>query len=551
MGSSSNEANIINALQALQKDLKLSIRAAARIYSVPRTTLERRQRNIPSQADTTPKSRKLTNEEESLLIQYILDLDSRSQPPRLRDVEVMANRLLELRHGIPVGRNWVTSFIRRHPEVVTRLSRQIDYQRAQCEDPTIFEGWFRLVENTIAKYSIQDADIYNFDETGFAMGLITSETVVTGSERRRKGRKIQQGNRTWTTVIQCISAVGVVLPPYILVAAKTHLSSWYENSPLPHNWAISVSEKGWTTNEKGLDWLKHFDQHTKTKTTGTYRLLILDGHESHQSVDFELYCKANCIITLCMPAHSSHMLQPLDVACFRPLKRAYGQAIDDLMRARVTHITKEEFLPAFYSAHKAAMTEKNTLGGFRGAGIRPFNPEHVISQLDVTLQTPSPPGTSGGLELPWLPQTPSNPTEALSHTEYIEKRIRSHRSSSPAEIIESLTQMSKCTTKAMRQMVLLQDRVKELEAANERLSRRQRTKKRRLQSGGSLTLEAGKNLATQSQGKAKKRHEEAENSGQQKRDETRRRRCGNCGKTGHNSRTCKKMIEINSSEDFK
>lgn len=249
-------------------------------------------------------------------------------------------------------------------EVITRLSRQIDYQRAQCEDPKIFQAWFRLVENTISKYSIQDADIHNFDETGFAMGLITSETIVTGSERRRKGRRMQPGNRTWTTVIQCISAVGAVLPPYIIVAAKNHLSSWYENSLLPHNWAISISENGWTTNEKGLDWLAHFNEHTKTKVCGNYRLLLLDGHESHQSVDFELYCKANKIITLCMPAHASHMLQPLDFACFRPLKRAYGQAISDLMRARVTQVTKEEFLPAFYSAHEAAMNEKIVLAGF-------------------------------------------------------------------------------------------------------------------------------------------------------------------------------------------
>lgn len=549
MVSTSNEANVILAIQALEKDPKLSVRAAARTYNVSRTTLERRRQNIPSRADTTSKVRRLTIDEEKLLIQYIIDLDSRSQPPRLRDVEVMANRLLELRHDIPVGRNWVTSFIRRHPEVITRLSRQIDYQRAQCEDPNIFKGWFRLVENTIAKYSIQDTDIYNFDETGFAMGLITSETVVTGSERRQKGRKIQPGNRTWTTVIQCISSVGAVLPPFIIVAAKTHLSSWYENSPLPHTWAISVSENGWTTNEKGLDWLKHFNQHSKTRNIGTYRLLILDGHESHQSVEFELYCKANNIITLCMPAHSSHMLQPLDVACFRPLKRAYSQAINDLIRARVTLITKEEFLPAFYSAHKATMIEKNILAGFRGAGIRPFNPEYVISQLDVVLQTPSPPGTSGGLELPWLPRTPNNPMEALSHTEYIEKRIRNHRSSSPAEIIKSLTQMSKCTTKALRQMVLMQDRLRELEAANERLSRRQRVKKKRLQSGGSLTLEAGKNLAAQSRVKVEKKRAEAESSGQPKRDESRRRRCGNCGEIGHNSRTCEEILEITSSED--
>jgi hypothetical protein len=49
-------------------------------------------------------------------------------------------------------------------------------------------------------------------------------------------------------------------------------------------------------------------------------LLILDGHESHHSTEFELYYQQNNIITLCIPPHSSYLLQPLDVGYFGPLK---------------------------------------------------------------------------------------------------------------------------------------------------------------------------------------------------------------------------------------
>lgn len=48
-----------------------------------------------------------------------------------------------------------------------------------------------------------------------------------------------------------------------------------------------------------------------------------------------------------MPAHSSHLLQPLDVACFSPLKRKYGDAVSALARNRTNYISKETFLPAF------------------------------------------------------------------------------------------------------------------------------------------------------------------------------------------------------------
>jgi hypothetical protein len=43
--------------------------------------------------------------------------------------------------------------------------------------------------------------MYNFDETGFMMGVITTATVVTSSEGRARDKKIQPGNREWVTVI--------------------------------------------------------------------------------------------------------------------------------------------------------------------------------------------------------------------------------------------------------------------------------------------------------------------------------------------------------------
>ena len=133
-------------------------------------------------------------------------------------------------------------------------------------------------------------------------------------------------------MIQGVNALGWVLPPFVVVKGKFHLQSWYENGQLPKDWRISTSPNGWTTNELGLDWIKHFEEHTQGRKIGCYRLLILDGHESHHSAEFELFCRAKNIVTLCMPAHSSHLLQPLDVGCFSPLKRAYSKQIKELMR---------------------------------------------------------------------------------------------------------------------------------------------------------------------------------------------------------------------------
>ena len=117
MSQLNKEANILLALQALQKDPKLSIRRAAAIYTVPATTLRHRQKGMPSRADTTPSVRKLSDLEEQTIIKYILDLDSRGFPPRMLAVEEMANRLLAEREAQPVGKHWASNFIKRHPEL--------------------------------------------------------------------------------------------------------------------------------------------------------------------------------------------------------------------------------------------------------------------------------------------------------------------------------------------------------------------------------------------------------------------------------------------------
>ncbi|KAF5724357.1 hypothetical protein FMUND_922 [Fusarium mundagurra] len=289
MPQSLDEARILLALQALQNDPKLTIGRAAKIYEVGRMKLWRRQQGIQSRCDWIPKSRKLTDLEEQIIIQFLLDLDSRGFPARLHFVEEMANSLLADRNASPVGKRWAHNFVKRQPELKTRLFRRYDYQRAKCEDPTIIRGWFRLVQNTITKYGIRSDDIWNFDETGFMMGIIMAGMAVTGSERQGRPKSVQPGNREWITVIQAINAEGQSIAPFIIGAGQYHLANWYQESNLPGDWVIATSQNGWTNNELGLEWLKHFDRSTTKRANARYRLLILDGHESHHSTDFKKY----------------------------------------------------------------------------------------------------------------------------------------------------------------------------------------------------------------------------------------------------------------------
>ena len=117
-----------------------------------------------------------------MIVQRILDLDSRGFSPGYPDVEDMANLLLAKRGTRRVGKLWAKRFVKEHKELKTRFSRGYDFQRALCEDPVALKKWFHLVANMRDKYGITDPDFYNFDETGFAMGVIDPSLVITGAE---------------------------------------------------------------------------------------------------------------------------------------------------------------------------------------------------------------------------------------------------------------------------------------------------------------------------------------------------------------------------------
>jgi hypothetical protein len=543
------EARIILAIEAIRASKSLSRRKAAKIYNVPESTLRDRMTGRTPLNERRPAVHKLTKLEEEVIVRKILEMDSRGFAPRLAGVEDMANFILESRGGRRVGKLWAHRFVQRQPDLKTRFNRVYDFQRALCEDPELIGAWFRLVENMRAKYGVTDSDFYNFDETGFMMGIICPAMVVTRADRRGRGKAVQPGNREWATAIACINGEGWSIPPFLIVQGVNHLANWYTEGGLPHDWVIKPTSNGWTNNETGLEWIKHFDKHTAARAKGPYRMLVLDGHESHESAQFQEYCKTHNIITLGLPPHSSHLTQPLDVGCFSVLKRAYGRQLEIFIKAHINHITKVEFFLAFKAAYTQSMTIANSQAGFRGAGLIPFNPQAVISKLDVKLRTPTPTGPPSADADPWVSQTPHNATDALSQTTLVKNRIAKHQGSSPTPIFATVASLAKGTEILAHELTLLSAEVRTLRQANEALSKRRRAKKNRIRQGGTLTVEDAHDIISQTEVDEQIRRDEHVRGGQRKERKSTVRCCSICRKPGHNAQTCQEVVDVSSSSD--
>ncbi|CAK39711.1 transposase Tan1-Aspergillus niger [Aspergillus niger] len=536
------EGRILLAIEAIQKGQITSIREAARVYDVARTTLQARLSGRVFAKNMTNARQKLSNNEEESLVKWILSLDKRGASPRPLDIRDMANLIISKRGYSTVeqvGINWAYSFVKRHESLRTRFARRLNYQRAKMEDPEVIKDWFKRVQEVIQEYGISSDDIYNFDETGFAMGMIATYKVVTSSQRAGRPSLVQPGNREWVTAIECIRSNGEVLPSTLIFKGKTHLKAWYEGQSIPPTWRFEVSDNGWTTDKIGLRWLqKHFIPLIRGKSVGKYSLLVLDGHGSHLTPEFDQSCAENEVIPICMPAHSSHLLQPLDVGCFSVLKRTYGGMVQKQMQYGRNHIDKLDFLEVYPKAHQCALSKSNIISGFRATGLVPLDPDQVLSRLHIRLKTPpTPDSQSSGSVL----QTPHNIKHLLKHQKSVERLLRKRQASPTSPTNSTLRQLLKGCELAITNSIILAKENAELRASHEKqLQKRKRSRKQVIYTEGTTVEEAQRAIQEVEE---VQNDEDIEVEPQSQYTETPSRappRCSNCFNIGHRRTQCSK-----------
>jgi hypothetical protein len=224
-------------------------------------------------------------------------------------------------------------------------------------------------------------------------------------------------------------------------------------------------------------------------------MLVFDGHGSHETAEFDDICAKNNIITLCMPAHSSHLLQPLDVACFAVLKRSYGRFVERRSRQGWHHFDKLDFLATFPHAHKEAFKSETIKSGFAASGIVPYNPERVLEKLNIQLKTPTPPGSQcSNSQSSWGLQTPRNTAQLQRQATTINSLLK-RMPPSPSNLTNrAVNQMIKGCELAMNSAVLLAQGNKELRAAIEQESCKRKRSRKKIKHKGSLTAEEAQSL---------------------------------------------------------
>ena len=218
-----------------------------------------------------------------------------------------------------------------------------------------------MIKKILQNPRIVAEDIYNMDETGVMLSMPSSVKVLTGRNDTRdyRGARIK---RITVTAIECISGDGRYLQPMIIWPATTYRSNW-TTFPTP-GWHYAWSESGYTDSNISLEWLKRvFDPQTRQRADQKPRMLICDGFGIHETLEVLEFCFANDIILCRLPSHTSHKLQPCDIAVFGPLKAAYRGYVERLERGGVNKVGKEYFTSLYRPAREKAFSRRNILAG--------------------------------------------------------------------------------------------------------------------------------------------------------------------------------------------
>ncbi|KAG6990454.1 hypothetical protein FocnCong_v013793 [Fusarium oxysporum f. sp. conglutinans] len=348
------EKDISAALQMVADGV--SVNKAAEAYGINRSTLQGRIKGSTTPREAQKPRQKLSDVQERRLRDWILVQADLGCPISHQQVREFASKIA-VRNGFPegVGKNWLQGFLSRNEDIKTL--KGVLYVADDAGDT-----------NSQAEEQIQRRRSWN-----------------DGRDRNERSIPRPQAQ-------ECISATGKVLRPTVIFKGKTVQQQHFpEDLDFLDDWEFSCSEKGWTSNKLALIWLrKVFIPSTQPEKKNEPRLLILDGHGSHMTEKFLWECYDNNIYLLFLPPHSSHVLQPLDVAIFGPLKRAYRRLLLDFASvADDSHIGKITFLYTYDKARREAITKSNAIAGFKATGLWPVNLAKVLMNPMVT-ETPSP-----------------------------------------------------------------------------------------------------------------------------------------------------------------
>ena len=351
------------------KDKNMPVNRAAVTYGVPESTFRYRVQGLvdPESTKSGP-SPLFSSEEECLFADHLKKMASFGYGYIRSEVLTMATDYAiylgkKTQSDKPLSLKWFYGFIGRWPDLKIVKARSLEIMRAKATSPETVSAYFTELSKILDKYDLHGKPqlIYNVDEKGIQTchkppAVVASRDSCTNS--------ITSGKSSTVTILGCGNALGTQIPPYFVFPGKRMLPELLNGSSVGADG--DVSDSGWSNSKIFQQYLEHFLQYIQRRDPSQHILLLYDGHRSHISIPVIEWGKRNNIILFVLPAHTSHLLQPMDVGCFGPLQRIYDTEVHKYMRNNPgSVVTRYNICEIACKAYVPALSTENLKSAFR------------------------------------------------------------------------------------------------------------------------------------------------------------------------------------------
>lgn len=319
------EQELMSAVAAIKNGMPK--KEAARVFNIPRATLQFRINHDLANTKPGPPT-VLTRAEEETIVEWIVASSKKGFPLRKEDVLYSVEQFLKKapRPNVFVdnkpGEGWYKLFLKRHPELSPRTAEAVTSASANVSEQNI-RKWFQQIENILKEeqlFEILDdpSRIFNGDETGFQ--LCPKQGKVLAQKGAPDVYEVDMAPaKSSITVMFTFSASGTITPPMVIYPLKRMRAEIRES--VPSHWGLSISETGWMTKEIFYQYITNvLHPYLISQYVVFPVILFLDGHKSHINYDLSLKCKELGIVLIALYPNATRILQPADVAAFRPIK---------------------------------------------------------------------------------------------------------------------------------------------------------------------------------------------------------------------------------------
>ena len=218
--------------------------------------------------------------------------------------------------------------------------------------------------------------IFNLDETGFSLDPGTGKVLVL---RGMKNCFIEQSNKHKSniTILATVRADGVAVSPLVIYPRKRISFQIVENMkkiPDEYDFTVGKSESGYINMESFYEYMMNdLDKWLTENNVQRPVLIYTDWHESRCNRYLSQALDAKEIILIGLLPNTTHLLQPLDVCVFFPLKAAWRKAAREYIKEDDEFIKQETFANVAIPLYYKYVTKKNIESGFRKCGLYPFD----------------------------------------------------------------------------------------------------------------------------------------------------------------------------------